>query len=432
MILYQIMVFGWGKKKPEQSEVDVIPEEKQISLTEISDIIKDIRSIRTRTIIAEVKAFRNKINSDRKTILEIANQLERDTLNVDEMDVHLMRLVKRGKNEIISVIKRECKVVFPEVNSFENVQTFDRLASRMLKKIGDALGRHSQVIHIFAKKYAKKLKSDLKIMSDGNSHVIELIENYRELEDKIKQLFENIDKHDQAQKSIVTLERHKDDAAKILQDLNNAIEHDTQDIKNIKDSSEYLEFLKTKEKINSMDSESIQIKNEIDLQFTKISRPLNKYVYVSSLDKLQKKILADLIENPYRVLSNTNKQDVIRILESVRKSVQSGSVSVKDINKSISQIDETFSKLDGFIKQIFMYNQKKNNVENELTVFNNKQLESKESDLAKRHNFKLDAESKIKSSDEEFKFTTELIPKLVNNIESILNKISAVQYRIKV
>ena len=426
------MVFGWGKKKPEQSEVDVIPEEKQISLTEISDIIKDIRSIRTRTIIAEVKAFRNKINSDRKTILEIANQLERDTLNVDEMDIHLMRLVKRGKNEIISVIKRECKVVFPEVNSFENVQTFDRLASRMLKKIGDALGRHSQVIHIFAKKYAKKLKSDLKIMTDGNSHVIELIENYRELEDKIKQLFENIDKHDQAQKSIVTLERHKDDAAKILQDLNNAIEHDAQDIKNIKDSSEYLEFLKTKEKINSMDSESIQIKNEIDLQFTKISRPLNKYVYVSSLDKLQKKILADLIENPYRVLSNTNKQDVIRILESVRKSVQSGSVSVKDINKSISQIDETFSKLDGFIKQIFMYNQKKNNVENELTVFNNKQLESKESDLAKRHNFKLDAESKIKSSDEEFKFTTELIPKLVNNIESILNKISAVQYRIKV
>ena len=426
------MVFGWGKKKPEQSEVDVIPEEKQISLTEISDIIKDIRSIRTRTIIAEVKAFRNKINSDRKTILEIANQLERDTLNVDEMDVHLMRLVKRGKNEIISVIKRECKVVFPEVNSFENVQTFDRLASRMLKKIGDALGRHSQVIHIFAKKYAKKLKSDLKIMTDGNSHVIELIENYRELEDKIKQLFENIDKHDQAQKSIVTLERHKVDAAKTLQDLNNAIEHDAQDIKNIKDSSEYVEFLKTKEKMNSMDSESIQIKNEIDLQFTKISRPLNKYVYVSSLDKLQKKILADLIENPYRVLSNTNKQDVIHIFESVRKSVQSGSVSVKDINKSISQIDETFSKLDGFIKQIFMYNQKKNNVENELTVFNNKQLESKESDLAKRHNFKLDAESKIKSSDEEFKFTTELIPKLVNNIESILNKISAVQYRIKV
>ena len=426
------MVFGWGKKKPEQSEVDVIPEEKQISLTEISDIIKDIRSIRTRTIIAEVKAFRNKINSDRKTILEIANQLERDTLNVDEMDVHLMRLVKRGKNEIISVIKRECKVVFPEISSIENVQTFDRLASRMLKKIGDALGRHSQVIHIFAKKYAKKLKSDLKIMTDGNSHVIELIENYRELENKTKQLFENIDKHVQAQKSIVTLELHKDDAAKTLQDLNNAIEHDAQDIKNIKDSSEYVEFLKTKEKINSMDSESIQIKNEIDLQFTKISRPLNKYVYVSSLDKLQKKILEDLIENPYRVLSNTNKQDVIRILESVRKSVQSGSVSVKDINKSISQIDETFSKLDGFIKQIFMYNQKKNNVENELTVFNNKQLESKESDLAKRHNFKLDAESKIKSSDEEFKFTTELIPKLVNNIESILNKISAVQYRITV
>ncbi len=46
------MVFGWGKKKPEQQEIDVVAREKQITLSEIPGIISEIRSIRERTIIA--------------------------------------------------------------------------------------------------------------------------------------------------------------------------------------------------------------------------------------------------------------------------------------------------------------------------------------------------------------------------------------------
>ena len=63
-------------------------------------------------------------------------------------------------------------------------------------------------------------------------------------------------------------------------------------IENIKNSSEYAEFLEINEKLDSLPSEKNKIKNEIELQFTKISRPLNKYVYVSSLDKPQKKTIS--------------------------------------------------------------------------------------------------------------------------------------------
>ena len=40
------MVFGWGKKKPEQQETDIVAREKQITLDEIPDIISEIRAIR--------------------------------------------------------------------------------------------------------------------------------------------------------------------------------------------------------------------------------------------------------------------------------------------------------------------------------------------------------------------------------------------------
>ena len=45
------MVFGWGKKKPEQQETDIVAREEQITLNEIPDIIGEIRSIRELSLI---------------------------------------------------------------------------------------------------------------------------------------------------------------------------------------------------------------------------------------------------------------------------------------------------------------------------------------------------------------------------------------------
>jgi len=63
--------------------------------------------------------------------------------------------------------------------------------------------------------------------------------------------------------------------------------------------------------------------------------------------------------------------------------------------------------------------------------FNNSQLKQKESVLSKHRNDKSSLESKIRSIEKELKDTTELIPKFVKSVESILNEISAVQYVIR-
>ena len=180
-----------------------------------------------------------------------------------------------------------------------------------------------------------------------------------------------------------------------------------------------------------MSTEKNKIKDEIEHQFTKNSRPLNKYVYVSSLDKPQKKLLVNLIANPYNELIDSNKRDIIQILESTRKCVQSGSVSVKDTDKSLAQIDETLSFIDTFIEKIASFNISKNDIENKLSVFSSEELRQKESQLTKHQNDKLALETKIESGENELRNTTELIPKHVKSLESILNQISAVQYTIR-
>ena len=431
MIRDLIMVFGWGKKKPQKQEPGISLQKKQILLSDVPNAVNEILSIRTKTIIAETVTFRNKINSSCKTILDIAIDLERDTLKVDDIDIHLKRLVERGKKEVISVIKRESIVKIPEINSYEDVKNFNALAGRILKKIGDALGRQSSVIHIFAKKYASKLKGDLKVMTDGNDEVTTIITNHSELETKIEQILETMNKIEQSKKLIVDLGEQQKLAKKTIDDLTTMIDRDENRINDIKNSSKYAEFLQINENLDSLSSEKNKIKNEIELQFTKISRPLNKYVYVSALDKPLKKLLTNLIANPYDVLIDTNKQDIVQILESTRNGIQSGSVSVKDTQKSVLQIDETLSLLSGFIVKISNFNSSKNDIESKLLAFSNDELRQKESNLSMHHNDKLSLESKIKSIEEELTSTAEFIPKSVKSVELILNQISAVQYIIK-
>ena len=131
------------------------------------------------------------------------------------------------------------------------------------------------------------------------------------------------------------------------------------------------------------------------------------------------------------MLIDSNKQDIVQILESTKKGVQSGSVSVKDVDKSLSQIDETLSLLPVFIEKISTFNHYRSDIENKLSTFDTEQLRHKESILNTHQGDKSSLESKIRTAEKESIDAIAFIPKSVRTLESILNQISAVQYTVK-
>ena len=422
------MVFGWGKKKLDENEINVVSKEKHILLSDISNILEEISSVRTKTIMAEVKTFRNKIDSNRKTLLKITKELDGDTLNTEEIDHHLRRLVDRGKSDVLSIIKKECTKNLIEINSFDDVKAFSETVTKMLKRVGDSLGRHSNVIHIFAKKYAKRLKDDLRVMQSDNKEISVLVTNHIDLENKIEKITESVIEYEQFQESLSTLDVRKDNAEKNIQKLIEMNKNIIDEIETLKNSKEYTAYLKIKEEINSFLSVRLEIKNQIDSQFANISRPMNKYIYISSLDKLQKKLLENLINNPIDVLTDENKDGIIQILEAVIKNVKSESISVKNIEKSLNQLNQTVSLVDEFIDKNNKCSQSKIDAENRLSVFNYANLEKKELDLSKNKNNTSETESELESFEFETGSITDSMSKSIKSIESTLNQISAVHY----
>ena len=425
------MVFGWGKKKTQQYEEDVTSREKEIFLSEIPDIIKQLKFIKEKTIISETNIFRNKIKSNCDSILKTVGDFEHASIKSEDLDPHLYTILQRGKKQIVSTIKQECTVNFPDVISLNDVLTFHKLSTRMLKKIGDMVGRQSTVLHTLANKFANRLKDDLKNMKDGNDEIQTLIDNHTNFEDKTNEIIENIDKYNQSEKTIVVMNNNQKQMKKNVKDLSSTIQHDMDEIESIKSSKEYTNFSKVQENIGNLSAGMYKIKNDIEIQFTKISRPLNKYVYITSLGKPEKKLLENLANNPSDIMSKTSKQDITKILELVRNSVQSGTVSVKDINKSLLHIDETLEKLDSFFGKISEHNQLKDKLENDLKNYNFENLRQNESKLRKHQDDKSKTESKIESLYAEADNLNESLPNQIKFIERSLNKISPVLYSIK-
>ena len=421
------MVFGWGKKKQVEQPLEETPQEKEVQLSDVPKIVSDLNQLRKSQTISEIKYLRNNTEPLIDDLMKIGHVLEKDDLKVDDIDKHLAIIVVRGKKQVIDIIKKGV-VHLPEISSFDDAKNLDSSLNQILKKVGDVLGRQTRVIHIFAKKYAGQLKENLEIMNKNHSEIHKLLQNYDSTKFTSNEITDAINQIENLKKGKLEKNRKVDDTNKTVASLNDEITSIQNSIEKVKSSDDYKKYLDLKNSLEGFKAQKSKIKNEIDTQFTKISRPLSRYEYGSSLDKDQKNILSKLVENPFDVLLPQHKDSIIVILENVRKGISSGSISVKDIDKSMSQITETEETLDGFVKQISEYLEKYEKMNSDLNSLNPKEMISLEHELDKNTSSIEDLQLKSETLQGEIDEIDSKIPQIISEIESKLRRFSNTKY----
>jgi len=337
-------------------------------------------------------------------------------------------LVVRGKKQVIGTIKKENSEKLPDIKSYDDVLALTEQVTRKQKRIGDALGRQSRVIHIFAKKYAGKLKSHLAVLNSDRNELQSLVNNFKKLNDDASEISKKIIEYNESKNKLATNDKRITDTKNSIEEFEKSIESTLKGISQLKSGEEYLKYIETQKKLESLSPKQIQ--DKIDSQFTKISRPLSRYEYGSSLDKPQKVLMEKLIANPFNVLTLENKDNIIKILSSVRKGVEGGSISVKDSEKSLSSIDETIELLDEFVKEKSGFAEKKDSLQREIDSFNIDELKQKENLLTKTNTDKSDAESRIKKLELEIEEIKKSLPEILMDVEIRLRGVSAIKYHV--
>ncbi len=417
------MVFGFGKKKTQEQPTMPVQEEKTITLEDIPKMFQEIESPRIAEVINISKTIKEEVEAHKKKIRELILHLESDDLKLDDVDRNLGVIVKRGKDAIVSIIKKETSSTLTSASKYDQAIALNSEISQMLKKIGDVLGQNSRIIHIFAKKYADNLKDEIAKVAKSRNQLqssINFVENLRAGSKAISDLGQKITEYRNE------ISQKNDRISEIISEtetLKNNITTLEKQIHDLKSSDAHSKFLEIKHKIDSMSSEKSEIKNIIDLQFSKISRPLGRYSYISSFEKSVRKMMDELIANPYEVISPQTKAGIVQILEAVEKSLVSGSISVKDTDKSLEQVQETISRLDEFISLKQSYSSKVSALEKDLAVFDIKSLESKEHELEKTRSDLASMESVKKKLESEVKDSNHSLSRNISEIESGLARL---------
>ena len=423
------MVFGWGKKKQDEKFVVKTPQEKEVQLSDVHKIVAELNELRKSQTISEIKHLRNNTGPLMDDLMQIGNVLDKDNLKVDDIDTHLSTIVIRGKKQVIDVIKKNV-VYLPEISSIDDAKKLNSLLNQILKKLGDVLGRQTRVIHIFAKKYANQLKRNLEVMNNNNSEIHNLLKNYDFEQSASDEITNTLNQIKTLKETHLEKNQKIDNTNQSIQSLDEKITSIQNSIAEIESSENYKKYLDLKNTLDVFSTQKSKIKNEVDTQFTKISRPLSRYEYGSALDKEQKNLLTRLIKEPLEVLIPQNKDSIILILENVRKGISSGSISVKDIDKSLSYITETEESLDNFIKQISEYLEKHEKMENDLNSLNPDELVSLEQELTKNTSFKEHLQLKSETFQGEINEIDSKIPQLVSEIEKKLRQFSNTKYTV--
>ncbi len=121
---------------------------------------------------------------------------------------------------------------------------------------------------------------------------------------------------------------------------------------------------------------------------------------------------------------------IIVILENIRKGVSSGSISVKDTQKTLSQLTETEESLEGFIKKVSEYTAIFDSMQQELHNLKPQNLTSTENDISKNNESENDAHEKSKTILSEIDEMESQIPKIISKIENKLQIFSSTRYSI--
>ncbi|MFQ5781459.1 MAG: exonuclease SbcC [Nitrosopumilus sp.] len=423
------MVFGWGKKKQEEKPVGQSLQKKEIRLSDVQKTVSDLDQLRKSQTIAEIKHLRNNTEPLIDELIKIGNVLEKDDLKIDDIDKHLAIIVVRGKKQVIDVIKKDV-VPLLEITSIDEAKKLNSSLNQILKKVGDVLGRQTRVIHIFAKKYAGQLKDNLEVMNKNHSEIQNILKNYESEKSASDEIIDRLNQIEILKKTQLEKTKKIEETKKNTKSLNEKITLIQNSIEETKSTENYKKYLDLKNSLDIFISQKPKIKNEIDAQFTKISRPLSRYEYGSSLDKEQKNLLTKLVDEPFNALLPKNNDSIIVILENVRKGISSGSISVKDVDKSLFYITETEEALDKFIEQASDYSEKFKKMKTDLDSLTPKELISLEQELAKNISFKKDSDLKLESFQGEIDEIDSKIPQIVSEIEVKLRQFSNTKYTI--
>lgn len=423
--LHYHMIFGWGRKREPKSEELM----RHIPLKDAAHLAEEARGRRAERIITNTSNIHHRNNEIMRDLVQIRNKLAEDDLDIDDIDKRLHVQIFRGKQMLIDTLEKNTSEIKP-IRTYEDMVRVGGELEHRIKKMGNVLNKQIRIIHIFAEGYAVQLKHMLEEMDKNRNTILGSVSRYQsdqQMSDVVTFGTEHI-----SDLEVSTMESAAQAVAlkKEIEDVKRQIKRAQKGVKQFYKSKEYASWLQTGKSLTDAQDAEKALSFEVSARFTSISRPLGRYMHISS-DKEQKALLEKILRNPYLTMNTKDAENVIHLIEKSREAVLSGSISVKDVSKASNALILTRDSVPKFVERAREISRRIGDASDAVKAAGDSPLEKLKERVAELQKKLALTEKNQHDATNAAKMSAQAIPAEVARIQESLRAITGVRYVIE-
>lgn len=335
------------KRTSELNEIkNQVPTTSQISIADTRVILENTKEKRIKELKARIKPLHGITTHHMNNIKNIAIELERAKIEVEEKSFENMLL--NSKRTVLSSVKKEISSFPAFPDTFDDIQGYHERLDSMVHRFSELSSSHKKVFNFFIKKYAERLENEFKNISQISREYKREVHFF---EDELKCLNSSMDSLrniEQKKETIQYLESLVNDKRNDIDHLKERLKKVRSDLHSLLNSQKYYEAQQIKKQIGRVESERKDFHKELINHFSKVSRVFNKYSY-----GMNKKVVHQfeiMNEKPWEIfLNDTNSYTTL--IKEVKSSMIKGTINVKDSDKVISYLENIIQSFGEFEKK---------------------------------------------------------------------------------
>ncbi len=309
--------------------------------------LEEIKKKETNLIKNQLDKIR-KICEETKQSFEIINiiaeNLELEEINAEEDK--FTPLINNTKNTIVKSLKRESSNTLQIPETFEDLIEFKETIISSIDRFGEVTRSHSTIINNFMKKHANNLRSELKKITENsekiNEYYMDILKDKEIIDECKNNLIDIINKRTEINNSSSIIDSINQNIKE--KEVENILKE--KEIKQLQELPSYhksLDHLKEMERLEKIKEELIQGIIEISNQ---LSKAAHKYSYGTS--KGTKEVINTIIKDPMQIINDVDILPYLAFLNNLKESINTNKISLKDSTKVIQNCDKMIEILPKF------------------------------------------------------------------------------------
>ena len=335
------MPFGLFKRKESKLPTDrpemAVPAADLLSIQQAHDLLHDVESARVQELTTRLAPIKESAMESLRVIEGLANNMEHEKIKFEGVEHRFKSVAENARNTIVSTLRREASTELSLPQSANDAKKFKERFEAMMNRFSEVSGSHSKVINAFMKKHANKMNSEFDALKKRLDETKKIMANFEQKRLPIVKCSGILNTASQKAASIRSSEASVQNIEKEIMGIGNELEGLKGELGALEASPQFEQAVAIEQKAGEAERQVEQIHTQLTDLFSRVSRAFTKYSY--GLTKETEARLQMMSDEPWRMLYETDISPYSSLLIEIRKSIDSGTIQLKDSDKILNYLD---------------------------------------------------------------------------------------------